>query len=179
VFFIPSLNDLTIPNLQNLAKECKIELKKGKKADIIKQIKDARIDNKRLEDLINKFTVSKKVSKKKESKIEERLNLLENQVKFLMLKVGSIEAKLGQEKKSTLEKTTSMLSNIKETIVSIIPPGNSMTIDELITHKNLKNISKNVLEQAVNDLIDEEIFDTSEGYSNQKLEGNIGRIIRR
>ena len=50
-----NLNVLTVKLLERLAQECKITLKKGKKAEIIKQIISAGISENKLENLKKKY----------------------------------------------------------------------------------------------------------------------------
>ncbi len=96
-----------------------------------------------------------------------------------MLKIGGVEIKLAKDVSPDIFGRTNELFNIKNIIKNKITPGESMTIDELVKIKELQNFSLNILEQAVNDLIDDEVFDASEGYSKKKFGGNIGLLIRR
>lgn len=70
------------------------------------------------------------------------------------------------------------IEHIKNQIKDMIKPSTSITIDE-IYEKKFKNINWEYFERAINDLIDEEILDISEGESKMKINGYIGRIIRR
>ena len=186
-----SLNKLTIPFLKELAKECKVVIKKeDRKSDMIKRIENSGIGNKRLQSLFEKYYSQYKSSRKKGKTIpkkpkqdfvilEERIRLLEEQVKFLMSKIGGVEVKLAREITPEIIGATNDLVNVKNIIKSKILPGDSITIDELTKLKDLQNFSITLIEQAINDLIDDEIFDASEGYSIQKIGGNIGLLMRR
>lgn len=185
-----NLNNLTVAYLNKLAKECRITLKKGNKAEIIKQIKNAGISNDKLEKLakkyLEKYQEEKKQPKKKkdtgvsvESKLEQRVKQLEEQIKFLMSKINTIEIQLVKGRKSISINETNSIEEVKYKIKSLILPGESITIDELLNIKELQELSLDLLKNAITDLIDDEIFDGSEGSSNKKIEGNIGRLIRR
>ena len=185
------LNKLTVHFLKELAKECKVVInKKDRKADIIKRIKNSGIQDKKLQLLYEKYYNQYKASKEKGKKtpkitrqyiesLEKRVGSLEEQVKFLMSKIGGVEVKLAKDRTSMVIGVSNNLINIKDIIKSKIIPGDSITVDELIKIKELQKFSLTLIEQAVNDLIDDEIFDASEGYSTQKIGGNIGLLIRR
>ncbi len=184
---VTNIKQLTVPFLKDLAKECKIILdKKDRKADIIRKIENSELEQKKLQLLIEKFYNQYMASKGKRKKqkvstesLEKRIGLLEEQVKFLMSKIGGVEIKLAKDVSPDLFGRTNELINIKNIIKTKIFPGESMTVDELVKIKELRNFSLNILERAVNDLIDDEVFDASEGYSKKKIGGNIGLLIRR
>ena len=112
-------------------------------------------------------------------KLEKRINLLEQQVKFLMSKVDGIEVDLAERRSSKLIGGGYSISNIQNVIKSNVLPGDSISIDEIISITELQQYPINLIEKAIIDLIDDEIFDVSEGRSIQKIHGNIGRLIRR
>ena len=98
-----NLNKLTVTYLEKLASELSITFKaSSKKPDKIKTILKAKIPEKKLDDLFNKYLnqyqaskgkskVSKKKSVKQSIDSIARINLLEKQVKFLMSKIDNIE----------------------------------------------------------------------------------------
>jgi len=126
---------------------------------------------------------AKKVSKKSPTsaivKLENRVGLLEEQVKYLMSKLGGVEVKLANEKAKDTIYSSKKIDIVKNRIKSRVLPGDSITIDDLTQIKELQKFSLSLLERAVNELIDDEIFDASEGYSVQKINGKIGLLIRR
>ena len=95
MFSIVDLKKLTVNQLVDLAKECKLNLKGRLKADKIKEIMNSGIEVKKLQELFNKYHRPKKAVKKKAPTIElsiiKRVNLLEKQVKFIMDKITSVE----------------------------------------------------------------------------------------
>lgn len=184
------LEVLSKKNLEKLAKECNITLRSGNKANYMDQIINAGINENRLIKLVNKYPHTGRPSKKRAkeisqqkaysmTKIEERVNLLEEQVRFLMSKIGGVEVKLVQRESFDLASESNNSTSIGSIIKTHIPPGDSMTIDELIKIKELQKFSLNSIEQAIITLIDNEVFDVSQGGSIQKIGGNIGRLIRR
>ncbi len=184
-------NKLTIPYLEKLAKECKISFKSSSnKAEKIKVLLNAGIPNATLEELFNKYLAQYQASKRKPKvtkkkpikqavKLEERINLVEEQVKFLMSKIDSIEVHLAKERTSKLIGGGYNISDIQNVIKLKVLPGDSISIDEIISITELQKYPINLIEKAIIDLIDDEIFDVSEGRSIQKIQGNIGRLIRR
>ena len=123
--------------------------------------------------------VSKTIPAVPAKKIEGRVSLLEKQVKYLMSKIDDFDIKIANLKSPTMVGTSGSLSEIKNVIISKVSPGDSMLIDELLDIKALKKYSITSIKKAVIELIDDEYFDVSEGSSKTKLEGNIGRLIRR
>ena len=139
------LNDLTVPLLEKLAKECRIKLKKSdKKPEKIQKIKSAGIPENKLEELINKYLNQKQSPKKLStdsiSELKGRIKLLEEQVKFIMSKISVTEVKLATQENRDLITITSDLGDIKRFIVSLILPGVTITIDELIEIQELQKI---------------------------------------
>ncbi|MFX1495784.1 MAG: hypothetical protein ACFFBZ_15985, partial [Promethearchaeota archaeon] len=139
------LNDLTIPLLNKLAKECGIQFKKiDKKSDKITKLRNAGIPNDKLELLITKY-LTKKGIRKRGSKdtileLKGRIRLLEDQVKFLMSKISVTEVKISKDEDRGLITITSNLDDIKKFIKSMLSPGESITIDDLIEIKELQKI---------------------------------------
>jgi len=188
---VVNLNKLTVAYLEKLAKEFNIIIKSSsKKADKIATILNAGIPNAKLEELFNKYLaqyqaskgkpkVTKKKPIKQAVKLEERINLVEEQVKFLMSKIDSIEVHLAKERTSKLIGGGYNISDIQNVIKLKVLPGDSISIDEIISITELQKYPINLIEKAIIDLIDDEIFDVSEGRSIQKIQGNIGRLIRR
>ena len=185
------LKKLTIKYLEDLADECQITLKKSsKKSEKIKTILNAGIPESKLkllfERYLTKYKATKKPRKKAKAKptssiakLEKRVSLIEEQIKFLMSKIGGVEVKLAVERTSDVIGSSSDLNDIKNIIKLNVLPGNSISIDELIKIKQLQKFSMRLIEKAIIDLIDDEILDISEGRSIQKISGNIGRLIRR
>ena len=112
-------------------------------------------------------------------KLERRINLLEEQVKFLMSKIDNIEVQLTKGRTSELIGGGYNILNIQNLIKSKVLPGDSISIDEIISIKELQKYPITLIEKAIIDLIDDEVFDASEGRSTQKIQRNIGRLIRR
>jgi hypothetical protein len=186
-----NLNKLTVPYIIKLGKELNITFESSsKKDDKIKTILNAGISNNKLEELFSKYFNQYQASKgkpkkaKKKSvqisgKLEERVNLLEDQVKYLMSKIDNFEVYLAKERSSKQVGGGYSLSDVQKIIKSKVPPGNSISIDEVMNIKKLRKYPKSLIEKAIIDLIDDEIFDGSEGRSSQKIQGHIARIIRR
>ena len=178
-----SLNDLTVPLLDKLAKECDIPLKKShKKKEKIELIKAANIEDSKLQELIQKYQNIKKSGKKPKndsiSELKGRIRLLEEQVKFLMSKISVSELKLSNDEDREIITITSDLRDIKRFIKSVINPGESISIDELIEMREIQKIPLITLKHAIYDLIDENILNSSEGNSRQKLGGKIKILTR-
>ncbi len=186
-----NLNKLTVNYLEKLGKELKITFKSSsKKSDKIRAINNAGIPDNKLEELFNKYfaqyqaskgkpTIFKKKRVKQSTVLETRIKLLEKQVKFLMSKIDNIEINIAKERTS---KTLGGGYNIKEVqniIKSKVSPGESITIDEVLNLRKLKKFPRDIIKKGIIDLIDDEIFDVSEGRSIQKIQGNIARLIRR
>ena len=177
------LKDLTVPLLDKLAKECHIKFKSNdKKKDKIKKIEEAQIDPVRLKSLINKYAAkskkSKRISSDQFSELKGRIKLLEEQVKFLMSKISFSEIELLEEENRNVITISSDLGDIKRFITSIISPGESITIDELIEINQLQKIPLITLKHVIYDLIDENIFEAIEGNSRQKIGNKIGMLKR-
>jgi len=186
-----NLNKLTVPYLNILGKELNITFKSSsKKADKIKTILNSGVSNSKLEELFKKYLNQHQSSKGKPKtakkkplqvsvKLEERINMLEEQVKFLMSKIDNFEVFLAKERSSKQIGGGYNIYDVQLIIKSKVLPGDSISIDEIMNTKKLKKYPKNLIEKAIIDLIDDEIFDGSDGRSVQKIHGNIARIIRR
>lgn len=179
-----SLKKLTVSQLENLAKDCGIELKKSdKKTEKINTILNTDIEENRLNQLVENYLNQKKQSRKSNkdlvSELKGRVRLLEEQVKFLMSKISVSEITVGTEADGDIITVTSDLSDVKKFIKAIISPGETITIDELIEIKEIQKIPLVALKHAVYDLIEENIFDAREGNSRQKIGGKIGILVRK
>lgn len=176
------LKDLTVPLLDRLARECRIEFNSAdKKKDKISKIQEANIDPVRLQSLINKYVERKKLKKitsDQFSELKGRIKLLEDQVKFLMSKISFSEIELLEENDRDVITISSDLGDIKRFITSIISPGESISIDELIEIKQLQKIPLITLKHVIYDLIDENVFEPIEGNSRQKIGNKIGILKR-
>ncbi|MEJ2252436.1 MAG: hypothetical protein P8Y97_22590, partial [Candidatus Lokiarchaeota archaeon] len=82
-----NLNRLTIPYIKKLAKECNIDLRSGRKTELIEQIELANIPETKLENLIERYLNEKSRNKIKRKK--KQLNLFQ-----LEQKVDDLERKL-------------------------------------------------------------------------------------
>jgi len=178
------LRDLTVPLLDKLARECHIKLKRSDtKKEKIAKIKDAQIDQEYLHMVISKYASKRKTSKKitsdEISELKGRIRLLEDQVKFLMSKISFSEIELSEEENRDIITITSDLGDLKRFIKSIITPGESITIDELIEIKELQKIPLITLKHVIYDLIEEKVFEVVDGKSRQKFGGTIGVLIRK
>ena len=137
------LNNLTVPMLNKLAKEYGIQFKKGdKKPDKIAILRNAKIPKDKLEQHIEEYLSQKRI-KKKSSKntlleLKGRIRLLEDQVKFLMSKISVSDVRISKEKDRDIITITSDLGDIKKFVKSMLTPGDSITIDELIEIKSCK-----------------------------------------
>ena len=184
MFSIVDLKKLTVNQLVDLAKECKLNLKGRLKADKIKEITNSGIEVKKLQELFNKYhrpkkSVKKKAPTTKESSIIKRVNLLEKQVKFIMDKITSVELVISQRRSEKRGLSGKEYENLKDKIISLVKPGRSITIDQIYQTEKFNNLSLEKLGKIIDELVDEELFDVSEGGSKLMIHGNIGRIIRR
>ncbi len=179
-----NLSDLTVTLLDKLAKEIGIKLnKKDKKVDKISKIKSVGLEEVRLNQLIQKYyrhkSTPKKASKEAISELKGRVKLLEDQVKFLMSEISVSKISVMKEEDHDLLTVTTDLAEIKKFIKSLISPGESITIDELIEINEIQKIPLITLKHSIYDLIDENVFDVAEGKSRQKIGGKIGVLIRK
>jgi len=179
-----NLNDLTVSLLNKLAKEIGIKLnKKDKKEDKISKIRSAGLEELQLNQLIQKYheqkSASKRTSKDEISELKGRIKLIEEQVKFLMSEISVSKISLIKEDDRDLLTVTTDLAEIKKFIKSLISPGESITIDELIEINEIQKIPLITLKHSIYDLIDENVFDVAEGNSRQKIGGKIGVLVRK
>lgn len=179
-----NLDDLTVSLLDKLAKEIGIKLnKKDKKEDKISIIKSAGLEETRLNQLIQKYyaqkSIPKRTSKEQISELKGRVKLLEEQVKFIMSEMRLSKISVMKEDNGEILTVTTDLAEIKKFIKSIISPGESITIDELIEINEIQKIPLITLKHSIYDLIDEKVFDVAEGKSRQKIGGKIGALIRK
>ena len=179
-----NLSDLTVSLLDKLAKEIGIKLnKKDKKVDKISKIKSVGLEEQQLNQLIQKYyrhkSTPKKASKDAISELKGRVKLLEDQVKFLMSEISVSKISVMKEDDHDLLTVTTDLAEIKKFIKSLISPGESITIDELIEINEIQKIPLITLKHSIYDLIDENVFDVAEGKSRQKIGGKIGVLIRK
>ena len=179
-----NLDDLTVSLLDKLAKEIGIKFnKKDKKEDRITKIRSAGLEELQLNQLILKYyeqkSVTKRTSKDEISELKGRIKLLEEQVKFLMSEITVSKISLMKEDDHDILTVTTDLAEIKKFIKSLISPGESITIDELIEINEIQKIPLITLKHSIYDLIDENVFDVAEGKSRQKIGGKIGLLIRK
>jgi hypothetical protein len=184
------LNELPVKYLDKIANDCNITFKKSSnKAEKIKIILNAGIPENNLKGLfekyLNEYEASKKPKKEVKgtptsiTKLEERVSLLEEQVKYLTSKINGASVKLTEGPASEGARESSDLIEVKSIIKSKLLPGDSIAIDELTKIKELESFSLTIIEQAIFDLIDEDVLDASEGDSIQKMNGTIARLIRK
>ena len=179
-----NLSDLTVSLLDKLAMEIGIKLnKKDKKVDKISKIESAGLGDLQLSQLIQKYygkkSTPKKTSKDTISELKGRVKLLEDQVKFLMSEITVSKISVMKEDDRDLLTVTTDLAEIKKFIKSLISPGESITIDELIEINEIQKIPLITLKHSIYDLIDENVFDVAEGNSRQKIGGKIGVLVRK
>ncbi|MFX1289017.1 MAG: hypothetical protein ACFFFY_10735, partial [Promethearchaeota archaeon] len=122
---------------------------------------------------------TKKTSKDTISELKGRVKLLEEQMKFLMSEISLSKISVMKEDNRDLLTVTTDLAEIKKFIKSIISPGESITIDELIEINEIQKLPLITLKHSIYDLIDENVFDVAEGKSRQKIGGKIGVLIRK
>ena len=114
---------------------------------------------------------------------ESRFDYVDKRFQSLDTRMENLENKLDSiMKNQKMVKTTSKTSSEelkKEKIVSLFSPGDTLTIDQIISHPLFSSYEFKEIEKIILDLIDDEIFDGSGGRSKKKLRGNIGRLIKR
>jgi hypothetical protein len=180
---LASLRDLTVPLLDKLAEECEIKFEFGyRKAEKISKIEASNLPESKLQNLIRKYLSLKEEKKRSKkdiiSELKGRVRLLEEQVKFMMSKISFSEVQISTEGNRDLIKITSDLSDVKKLIKSLINPGETITIDDLIEIKEIQKIPLITLKHAIYDLIDDNFLETIEGGSRQRLFGKIGILKR-
>jgi len=179
-----NLSDLTVSLLDKLAREIGIKLnKKDKKVDKISKIESAGLEELQLNQLIQKYYRDKSTPKKRSkdaiSELKGRVKLLEDQVKFLMSEISVSKISVMKEDNHDILTVTTDLAEIKKFIKSLVSPGESITIDELIEINEIQKIPLITLKHSIYDLIDENVFDVAEGNSRQKIGGKIGVLVRK
>jgi len=193
VFKIYKLNELTIPYIKKLAKECNIELKKGKKAYLIKQINNFKIPEEKLSKLIEKLIKEKKTTLKPNSAIlsfETRIKNLEDQMAQIIIIINNMnenhwinnstsEKPFFKDIFIENKKEINSIEDIKNFIQIILKIGDSITIDKLIKVKELQNVSLSLLKDSIKELIENKVLEAFDGVSTQKINGYIGKLIRK
>lgn len=183
------LKAFTLKDLKSIAQTLGWTSKQRTIAGIITEIQNKQISEPKLEEAIKTLnlnpagkpkTSSKNVSARTTnvaaSGIESRITQLENQIHFIMDKISSIEARIGSGDRGAVMINRDQL---KALLLRLIPSGKAILIDDLFAHAELRGYSFQVVEKILLDLIDEAIFDVSDGSSKLKLQGNIGLLIRR
>jgi hypothetical protein len=116
---------------------------------------------------------------KLEQNIEYLLSNLEKKNQKILKRMElSKEREINPIKKPTLIKEIETLDDIKEFITSILKPGDSINIDNLIKLRELQTSSFSMLKEAINNLIQKGILSASKGDSIQKIDGTIGKLTR-
>ncbi len=193
MFKIYKLNELTIPYIKKLAKECNIELKKGKKAYLIKQINNFKIPEEKLSKLIEKLIKEKKTTLKPNSAIlsfETRIKNLEDQMAQIIIIINNMnenhwinnstsEKPFFKDIFIENKKEINSIEDIKNFIQIILKIGDSITIDKLIKVKELQNVSLSLLKDSIKELIENKVLEAFDGVSTQKINGYIGKLIRK
>lgn len=190
-----NLNVLTIPYIKKLAKKCNIDLKRGRKAELINQIEQAGISEERLEKLVDKYLAEKKQAKIKKKKkqlnipeLERRLSRLEEKVENLIDQFSQIVSSKIPKKdrelikaKDISDKPIESLDLPKDIITyfeHILNPGDSITVDELFKLEELQDVPLKKLEEAINELIERGVLEVSDGPSIQKIKGKWAILTR-
>ncbi|MFX0050389.1 MAG: hypothetical protein ACFFAJ_18420 [Candidatus Hodarchaeota archaeon] len=101
--------------------------------------------------------------------VEERISDLETVISGIMEKLVEIETQIANVSLLTL----------KPLIQQLIHCGESMTIDELADALVLPGYDWNLIEQALIDLIENDVFEASKAKSERKIAGNFGQITRK
>jgi len=180
---LASLRDLTVPLLDKLAEECGIKFESGyRKYEKIAKIEVSNLPESKLQNLILKYLSLKEEKKRSKkdiiSELKGRIKLLEEQVKFLMSKISVSDVLINTEGNRDIIKITSDLSDVKKFIKSLINPGETIKIDDLIEINEIQKIPLITLKHAIYDLIDDNFLETVEGGSRQRIFGKIGILKR-
>jgi hypothetical protein len=112
------------------------------------------------------------------SSLDARVTQLEQQVKYLIAKVDTLDLRSGQATGSTIVQP-SQVEQVKARVKQLIPRGNSMTIDEIWQDAQVSRAGWATVETALLEMVDDEIVDGADGNSTKKLRQKIGRLIRR
>ena len=192
-----NLNEWSSDSIKAIAKELGIKTA-GTKPKLIEKIEEMRLSDDRLLSVAEKYAKLDKGGKSTDSKkssskvlitspdnqstnaialIEQRLQTMEQQIKYVMQKLTQIEVQLSSDQTNNLNLNGT--SEIKQIILKIVPPGSNIKVDELLQKPQLTTFKFDQIERAVLDLIDEERLDFSEGSSIKKFRSSIARIIRR
>ncbi|MEJ2250790.1 MAG: hypothetical protein P8Y97_14205 [Candidatus Lokiarchaeota archaeon] len=204
-----NLNRLTIPYIKKLAKECNIDLRSGRKAELIEQIESANIPETKLENLIKRYLNEKRKNKIKRKKkqlnlfqLEQRVDDLERKLDLLLNKFSPVyteknlvptkerlfhtkklKRSLDNEKQKNSELTLQSPTNldaIKEFISEYLNHGDKIKVDDLFKIDQLQKIPLTLITKAITQLIEEDILNVSEeGNSIQKIDGTISILIRK
>ena len=130
--------------------------------------------------LINKFLSEKKALNKRSKKdLERRIIVLEDQVELLMNTLSELKSDQIKGNVKKLIKKVSDVDDVKRIILSLIVPGKSITIDDLIGIKELQKYPLYMITQAIIDLMEEDALIGAEGNSVQKIGGKVGLLIRK
>ncbi len=185
-----NLKQLNVPYLNKLAKELNISFKgKPNGNDKRKIIKASNISEKTLSEMISVLyeeqiakkgqkTINKRVPKSSAA-IETRFSLIEEQIKFIMSKITQIESKLARNISKSTKISENLMDKIKAIIISELSPGQKISVDNLLKIKKFGKISISNIGRAIEELIDEEVLDCSDGRSTQKIGKDIAILIRR
>ena len=185
-----NLNKLRVPYLNKLAQELNISFKeKANKKAKMNIILDSNISEKKLSNMVSVLykeqsskkgqkTINKRIPKSSTA-IETRFNLIEEQIKFIMSKIAQIESNLAKNIPKRAKISKNLLNKIKDIIKSELSPGQTISIDNLLKIKKIENISISNIGRAIEELIDEEVLDCSDGRSTQKIGKDIAILIRR
>jgi len=175
-----NLGDLYVRYIDKLALECNISLKKSaRKNEKINEILSAGIPEDKLRRVFEKYLDEQNKGKSKTISTAKRLKIVEDQFKYLITKIDDIEVKLANLGFTDSSINTREITDIKNVIKSKTQTGKSIAVDELLNIEGLNKYTKDMIYLAAMELVDEEIFDVSEGKSNNKIQGHIGRLIRR
>ena len=121
-------------------------------------------------------------------KLQKRIDKLEQNIEYLLSNLEKknqeilkrMELSKSREtkpiKKPTLIKEIETIDDIEEFIMSILSPGDSINIDNLIKLRELQTSSFSMLKEAINNLIQKGIVSAFKGDSMQKIDGTIGKL---
>lgn len=189
-----NLNDFRKNDLIIISRELGLKIPKNKKkAVFITEIEKFNQNEKNLiniikkHELIPKFTTtSKKTSIKSKNTIdfnhfkalETRVDNIETQIKFIIEKINSLLLSNTVYQKETGEIITEKeIIKIKKILMRAFSRGSSFSVDEIFQLKELKLYSFDTIEKVILRLIDDGIFEGTDGTSSIKIDKYIGRII--
>ncbi len=204
------LKALNIKQLHEIARQYQIQLKPGKKQDIIHALLLSSISKVEWKTILSTYLKSKSTKTTSESSksiqtvsslssistssinnavsqlssLEQRLDRLEIQVQQILTQLSmapssQLREVLPSTTVSSSFPSTQLISRVKFEITSHISPGESMTIDEILCFPSCESLPKALFDQIISELIDDALFDGAEANSQVKIQGSIGRIIRR